>query len=125
LGLLPNREVYNILLAGLAKSRPLPELLGFYNEMVRGCLRTTIPVRGSDAAAGGGGTAAVEIPPGAVRQPPLTPDHYTFNALLTAAAHHMTDLATLDRIRREMARVGCLHAAADDDDVLRATTRQM
>ncbi|GIL73418.1 hypothetical protein Vretifemale_3542 [Volvox reticuliferus] len=121
LGLLPSREVYNILLAGLAKTRPLPELLQLYGEMVqgesygemvRGCLRLG-PPRGTGA---GGAAHAIsstagppaaaaeeeEAPPGGVRQPPLAPDHYTFNALLTAAAHHMADLPTLDRIRREM-----------------------
>ncbi|GLI64565.1 hypothetical protein VaNZ11_007886 [Volvox africanus] len=112
LGLLPNREVYNVLLAGLAKTRPLPELLQLYGEMVQGRLRSGPPraswaaganaVHPVDGTAGPAAAAVEEDPPGSVRQAPLTPDHYTFNALLTAAAHHMADLPTLDRIRREM-----------------------
>ncbi|GIL49747.1 hypothetical protein Vafri_6042 [Volvox africanus] len=112
LGLLPNREVYNVLLAGLAKSRPLPELLQLYGEMVQGCLRSGPPrargavgahvVHAIDGTAGPAAAAVEDDPPGSVRQAPLAPDHYTFNALLTAAAHHMADLPTLDRIRREM-----------------------
>ncbi|GLC56810.1 hypothetical protein PLESTB_001151500 [Pleodorina starrii] len=136
--LLPNREVYNVLLGALAKSRPLHELLRLYSEMVNGCLRPVLTRGSADASGGGGGGAATSEPsddgaaaaagnnrdgdgsgsggsaaavgklppPGTVPQPPLVPDAYTFNALLTAAAHHMAELPTLERIRREMARRG-------------------
>ncbi|GFR49542.1 hypothetical protein Agub_g11586, partial [Astrephomene gubernaculifera] len=156
LGLTPNTLIYNAVLAAMAKSRPLSEVMAAYREMVQGCERpapqgmtrprlthgSSSPPSSPASTTSSSSSAATEASESAtnqhsdstadanghdnshdnghanghddsdsdfgptVLQPPLTPDHYTFNALLTSAAHHQAPLRALDFIRREMARHG-------------------
>ncbi|KAG2433692.1 hypothetical protein HXX76_008062 [Chlamydomonas incerta] len=66
------------------------------------------PAAAATAAAPDGAAAGPqhEEGPGVVVQPPLRPDAYTFNALLTAAAHDLAPLAAVHGVRSDMAAAG-------------------
>ncbi|KAG2484036.1 hypothetical protein HYH03_017126 [Edaphochlamys debaryana] len=121
LGLKPNTHVYNTVMLAMAKTRPLAELMALYRDMVTGCERpgpaasapasTPAPAAAApEGRPGSAAAAAAPAPSGAPQwrrpHPPLRPDAYTFNALLTAAAHQMADLAMLEALRSEMRHHG-------------------